>query len=41
MSESLSITYLVPHDPFSSTTMLGASVFTGELAMEMARRGTT
>ena len=39
MSESLSITYLVPHDPFSSTTMLGASVFTGELAMEMARRG--
>ncbi|MGC2290134.1 MAG: glycosyltransferase family 4 protein [Thermoplasmata archaeon] len=39
MSESLSITYIVPHDPMAPGSRLGASVSTREIAVEMARRG--
>ena len=39
MSEALSITYVVPYNPFGSSTLFGASVSAGELAIEMAKRG--
>jgi glycosyltransferase involved in cell wall biosynthesis len=39
MSEALSMLYIVPHDPFGHSSLFGASVSTGELAVEMVRRG--